>query len=202
VGGPEWVAGKVGSGAISFDGTDDYVNTSLTYQNASAYTMSTWIRTSVAQLCGLIGFRRSFVNPNWFQSQIYITGNNTAGIAGSFLNIDEFNLNNPTFTARRNIFYNTSITTGNWINIALTSNNVGITLYINGAQVAQDNTTPTPIRYDPVTFHIGAAGNFPNPPLAGYYFNGNMSNVSFYNRDLSAVEVAQNFNALRGRYGI
>jgi hypothetical protein len=33
-------------------------------------------------------------------------------------------------------------------------------------------------------------------------FGGNISNVSVYNRLLSADEVAQNFNALRGRYGI
>lgn len=34
------------------------------------------------------------------------------------------------------------------------------------------------------------------------YFNGSMPAVKLYNRALSAAEVAQNFNALRGRYGI
>jgi hypothetical protein len=34
------------------------------------------------------------------------------------------------------------------------------------------------------------------------YFNGNMPTVKLYNRALSATEVRQNFEALRGRYGI
>lgn len=34
------------------------------------------------------------------------------------------------------------------------------------------------------------------------WFSGRVSNVQIYNRALSATEVAQNFNALRGRYGI
>ena len=37
----------------------------------------------------------------------------------------------------------------------------------------------------------------------GYpYFNGNISQIQIYNRALSATEILQNFNALRGRYGV
>ena len=35
-----------------------------------------------------------------------------------------------------------------------------------------------------------------------FKFNGNISNVSIYNRALTAAEVLQNYNATRGRYGI
>ena len=38
--------------------------------------------------------------------------------------------------------------------------------------------------------------------LLGNYFDGKISNVKMYNKTLTASEVAQNFNALRGRYGI
>ena len=34
------------------------------------------------------------------------------------------------------------------------------------------------------------------------FFNGNISQVSIYNRALTAAEIQQNFNALRSRYGI
>ena len=34
------------------------------------------------------------------------------------------------------------------------------------------------------------------------YFSGNISYVSMYNRALSQQEISQNFNALRGRFGI
>lgn len=39
-------------------------------------------------------------------------------------------------------------------------------------------------------------------PTDGLYFNGNVSNVKLYNRALTQLEVQQNFEATRGRYGI
>ena len=36
----------------------------------------------------------------------------------------------------------------------------------------------------------------------GNYFAGNLSQMSIYNKGLTAAEIKQNFNALRGRYGI
>jgi hypothetical protein len=36
----------------------------------------------------------------------------------------------------------------------------------------------------------------------GEYFKGSIASTQIYNRALSAAEVAQNFNAFRGRYGI
>jgi hypothetical protein len=38
--------------------------------------------------------------------------------------------------------------------------------------------------------------------LPGYYFQGKIVSVKIYNRALSAAEIQQNFNALRGRFGI
>ena len=35
-----------------------------------------------------------------------------------------------------------------------------------------------------------------------YFYNGNQSICRVYNRALSAAEISQNFNALRGRYGV
>jgi hypothetical protein len=37
---------------------------------------------------------------------------------------------------------------------------------------------------------------------AGGYVNGRISNTKIYNRALSAAEISQNYNALRGRYGL
>ena len=34
------------------------------------------------------------------------------------------------------------------------------------------------------------------------FFNGNISNVTIYNRTLSSSEVLQNYNAIKGRYGL
>ena len=45
---------------------------------------------------------------------------------------------------------------------------------------------------------IGSAGG----TVSGSNFGGNISVVMAYNRALSAAEITQNFNALRGRYGL
>ncbi len=52
VGGPTWVAGKVGSGAIQFDGVDDYIDTSniTTMSSLSAQTVCAWVKLDNAAL--------------------------------------------------------------------------------------------------------------------------------------------------------
>jgi hypothetical protein len=37
---------------------------------------------------------------------------------------------------------------------------------------------------------------------SGEFLNGRISNAQLYNRALSTAELTQNFNAIRGRYGI
>ena len=70
----------------------------------------------------------------------------------------------------------------------------GITndLYVNGvlSQSIESNVNITTN-----TTHIGRWYNGPSR-----YFNGNISNVSIYNRALSAAEIAQNYDALKVRY--
>ncbi len=66
-------------------------------------------------------------------------------------------------------------------------------LYVNGDLNAGPNTNGT---NGPNGFAIGsyAAGS--------EFSNSHISNLLVYNRVLSAAEIAQNFNALRGRYGL
>jgi hypothetical protein len=71
-------------------------------------------------------------------------------------------------------------------------------LYVNGVNVSQVagisvNTNPQTARFT-VGNRIGT----------GYdgYFGGNIFNVMVYNRALSGQEVLQNFNAMRGRFGV
>lgn len=190
-------------GTMTFDGINNYVSTPFTYQNNNDFTMSCWFRTSVTQRCGLMGFRRAGRTIDWYQTQCYITGNDTAGTSGNYLNFNDFNLSSSVFSAQRAIFINNIIVTDNvWRNVVITSNSTGARIYYNSVKVGENLTTPSPTRLEAVTFSVGAASNWPNAPLSGYYFNGNMSNVNFYNRALTAAEISQNFEALRGRYGI
>jgi|14BtaG_2_1085337.scaffolds.fasta_scaffold44656_1 hypothetical protein len=73
--------------------------------------------------------------------------------------------------------------------------------YINGEE---DGNSPTSITgygsldsTDPLLIGAGTSGAGGNP---GNYLNGSVASVHIYNRALSAVEVAQNYNALKHRF--
>ena len=83
----------------------------------------------------------------------------------------------------------------NWRIYAATGNYSGDSwgMYVNGQLAVSPNTGGSA---GPNGFAIGSA-------LAGSEFsNSHISNLLIYDRALTADEISQNFNALRGRYGI
>jgi hypothetical protein len=72
-------------------------------------------------------------------------------------------------------------------------------LYINGAQVATGTATGT-ISTSNVGMSIGVLGGYSGSRT--YYYNGNIAIVKVYNKVLSQSEVVQNYNALKGRFGL
>jgi hypothetical protein len=166
-------------GSIVFDGTNDYVNcgNSASVQ-INQGTISAWVKTS---------------SP----------GSSTRGIIAKQGNYGLFTIdgvliaydwgNSSTRTTGINI------ADGTWKNVTMTfttntgspSNNAII--YLNGTAVLT-----TTIKYlgDSVELQIGNGG------IVSQYISGNIAGASLYNRALSATEVLQNFNALKGRYGL
>ena len=86
-----------------------------------------------------------------------------------------------------------NFTTGNYYHIVgtVTGNGGTATLYINGIQVDTD-VAGTPTDTSDLTVGKGNGGSF----------NGSMPVFRMYDRCLESTEVAQNFNAIRGRFGI
>lgn len=70
-------------------------------------------------------------------------------------------------------------------------------IYINGA--LKDSVSKTGAL---VTQTTGAAVGRFGGTTTGYYFGGKIAKVSVYSIGLSAKQIQQNFNALRGRFGI
>jgi hypothetical protein len=83
----------------------------------------------------------------------------------------------------------------NWRIYAATGNYSGDSweLYVNGKLNAGPNNGGSA---GPNGFAIGSS------QAAGEFSNSHISNLLVYNRVLTAAEISQNFNALRGRYGI
>jgi hypothetical protein len=83
--------------------------------------------------------------------------------------------------------------------VSYSAPNTTMKIYTNGVETASQAFSGTQQNY-PNGFMIGDGNNGSN--LSWYPFNGRIGNVKVYNKTLSAAEILQNFNALRGRYGI
>jgi hypothetical protein len=89
------------------------------------------------------------------------------------------------------------ITTGIWYQIVGTYASGSRKTYINGTLVTSDNATHG-VNTGGAGIGLGSFGG----GQTGYQFNGDLAIVKAYNRELSATEVLENFNALRIRFGI
>jgi hypothetical protein len=85
----------------------------------------------------------------------------------------------------------------NWINVTLAvdSNRTG-SLYANGnLQQSKGYLTSSLARVSRIMGGYGSGNNF-------YNWQGSMAATKFYNRTLSAVEIQQNYNAIKSRFNI
>ena len=103
----------------------------------------------------------------------------------------------------------TSIADGNWKQMVAIANETQSAVYVNGNIVAgftnHSITSDTPsvaeltLPLNLMTLYSYGSGSWDQPTHA---INGSMSIFKFYNRQLSATEIQQNFNALRGRFNV
>ena len=191
INGPTYSSANLGS--IAFDGVNDYVNygNALNFERTDSFSFSFWARAnSLTTFSTLIAKMDSSARGYFFAIE-------TDGTLVSILR------NTPT---TNNLFVRTSISqvvVNIWYNLTVTYNGTslanGVSFYINAIPtsntVSFDNLTSTT-----VTSQSGSIAA--RPFLGGGYLNGNIALSQVYNRALSATEVQQNFNALRGRYGI
>ena len=94
----------------------------------------------------------------------------------------------------------TTMIAGNWYHTTMVYSNGTTFTYLNGNFI--NNGTINLTTYDIFgynnTFWIGGI----DTAVTDYFTNIDLSFVKCYNRALTATEIQQNYNALRGRYGI
>jgi hypothetical protein len=171
-------------GSIVFDGTNDIVS-SFPSQiiGSGSKTINAWFKTNSTGRSGLAGTRGAGPG-GWV-----FTVNRTA--SG---NLSYFHTSGPL------IEINANITTNKWYNASVTYNLSSLTavLYINGNQLG----SPVTSFVDALsTSFNGVIGN-EQEASSSEFLNGNIGQILIYNRALSAAEISQNFNALRGRFNI
>jgi hypothetical protein len=176
-------------GTFSFDGTDDYINCGTNIRpllNGNiGITFEGWYNLSnVTTDDGLFAIRKTS-DGDWYWNirpggSLFWVGYSTSSTS------NYRQMNNP--------FSNSANT---WVHIATTFTSGALITYINGVSFDNANISGTVnITADSVL----SIGSYSVPGT--YTTQGKISTFKIYNRALSASEVLQNYNALKGRFGL
>lgn len=91
--------------------------------------------------------------------------------------------------------FSNSLSTNTWYNIVVTRSGTTVSGYLNGAASTSTGTSSQLVTGS--TLELGRL-----TLASGQYLFGYIASFSAYNCTLTASEVRQNFNALRGRFGV
>ena len=183
---------SLSGGSIVFDGTNDYINVPYapSLQPTTGLTMEAWVYLNSAPSAWYSVFQSPQQNgshvPNYFDWAIYIK--NDLGLHTRIDGVDAPIVQGST---------NTKMVIQKWYQTNITWQNGTIYFYLNGQSIQTSFGAPTSITYDNNTNKLigtNASG--------GEAFNGLISNIKLYNRALSPFEVYQNYNSMKGRFGI
>ena len=178
-------------GFLTFDGVNDYVlanNISLNSAfSSTSVSHFTWVYPiSPGQIVVELG--QTTINNGWHDSNIEISS------GGVF-----------SFSTWHGTFANKVISTQSfnaWYYVGFTYNGTTLTAYINGTSVGATTFTRTaPYNNGYQTHYALCATDSTNMGTQGYA-GARISRFSVYNRALSAQEIQQNYNAIKGRFNL
>jgi hypothetical protein len=176
--GPTWVTGKVGSGALSFDGVDDSVSLGApsVLTPSAALTISAWVKST---------------NPTGAANEVIVDKQNAS------LNRYLLRITGTTGKMRFavgasseiQVNANTTLAANTWYHVAGVWNGADITVYVNGVSDA----TPVAVTG---TITDGGEGIVIGRPTVtnANYFNGSIDEVRIYNRALTQAEIKRLYN--------
>ncbi len=170
---------NISNKAYTFNGSSQYVSTSLSYNNPVNFTISAWFKTATTSGGKLIGFGSAQVGGSGqYDRHIYM--NNAGQIyfgvyPGTVVTV------NSTQSYNDNTWH---------IATATLSSVNGMSLYVDGVLVGSNSSTTTAENYTGY-WKIGYdnLGGWTSSPSSGY-FNGQLDDVLIYDRALTASEVS------------
>jgi hypothetical protein len=173
-------------GSIVFDGSNDYVSTNYTatFQDFT--------------LCGFV--KADNPNGKTWEDIIDSYDLDSSDWCRITLYQGKPSLEIDANSSRSSVTSSTIATADQWYHIVGVRSGTTGYLYINGILNKQNSVTGNVISADTDSqFFIG---NISRPTSLSEGWNGNIAQVSIYNRALTASEIQQNFNATRSRFGI
>jgi hypothetical protein len=171
------------NGSIVFDGIDDYGNITSTVTLGNQFTIIANVKLSGSNADTSIYGSAANAEDNWFG----ILNDKVSALVTETGDVNNFFLAGTTTLDTTNTV---------WYNLACTVNISTLKLYVNGTEEAS-TTRPYIIGSWSSTGMVGRRAT-----VSQRYFKGHIANIFMYNRVLTSQEILQNFNALRGRYGI
>ena len=171
-------------GYFDFDGTNDEITMDNITHGTSALTYECWVRTANGYTPSGYVTLMSTYDPNPQGFWILLNPTNayvTAGNDGSTFHVSS-----------------TAVNDGDWHHVVATYDNPNVRIYVDGVDVgglsnAPNNSIPTR------TLRIGSMAI---SGISDRFLDGDIGAARIYNKALTASEIKQNFNALRGRFGI
>jgi len=177
-----------GGGSLVFDGVDDYITSSnpIVLGN-NPRTLEVWCKGTSTDRVPLALSTSPSLTPNVVFA--------FSAVSSSLVNVYG---GNNTYD-ENNIPVSINFIDGNWHQMLVTwdGNNPGTLLvYGDGSQVGSRVRGAGEAYNTKSGYMVGVWYDF------NRYYNGNIAQVSIYNKALTASEVSQNFEALRSRFGI
>jgi len=172
---------------------------SITFTAASSNSVLLTGSTAVSQATFTVWLRRNG-SQNDYAGILFTRGGVSSSISGlsffSTVNNLAYNWNN----AVASYSFNSGLTVpdGVWCMAALSLTSTAATLYL--CQSSGTTSATNTLAHSSTTFDglkLGWDGT-----ASSRYMNGSIASAHLYNRALSASEIQQNFNALRGRFSV
>ena len=163
---------------LSFDGIDDFINLSNNLGYTTQFTATAWFKHRGAPGGGY----HIIFGGSHLEVSIHSTGFLRLGV--------------ETSTGRSVSNFGSGLTDGNWHFVSFVYTGSNRRAYIDGNYMGQASVSGTLVN----SFSNRNIGKFGSDPT--YWLNGDLGSASIYNRALTDQEIKQNFEALRGRFGI
>jgi hypothetical protein len=182
-------------GSIIFDGTNDYIRVpnSTTIKPTNAITLSSWVKYTT-----LGSYSKTFsldyrTDGTWAPPYLAYELSLYSTTGRPYFSV-------TTSGTLKSLQFDTSININTWYNIVGTYNGSVLNSYLNGVKNTSSTAATGLIDYgNSLDLAIGQDSPYNS---VGEYFRGTMGNVSIYNRALTQDEILQNYNALKGRFGL
>lgn len=182
-----YTAGNLG--AFDFDGTNDFIGISYSSQPAtSQITVIAWVYPDVDATTGGRTRGSAWGGPGGMYLGLW--PNASAGSSAIHAGVQ-------TASGRPTIQTGT-IYTNQWSMLSMAYNGSTTTTYLNTSVVGSPQSQTGNISSG-TAYHVGTYSALTD---SNHNFPGKIAHAVMYNRALTAAEIQQNYNALKGRFGL